>query len=267
MKRTTALLLFILAAIFSYAQNDTKVIADSITAEGKKMYQSEMASWYGTDIFLEAYKDRENIGGYLSYTDGDTARCIFFSKSAVPVVIGVISFDETYNVATAVTNYTERSLNETEKSLYAIRKKALDIINHGDTLFKHYNNTSYNLIPLISNGEKKVYVLTGPKKSGVVIFGNDYLLRFNEQNELVSKKPLHMNLISMTYGDKAKDGEKVVGGAHTHLPETGEFMTATDICTLMLYAKFAKWEQHVVVSEHYINMWNCKTNQLVVIPR
>lgn len=44
-------------------------------------------------------------------------------------------------------------------------------------------------------------------------------------------------------------------------------MTATDICTLMLYEKFAKWEQHLVMSEKYVNIWNCKSDQLTVIPR
>jgi hypothetical protein len=53
---------------------------------------------------------------------------------------------------------------------------------------------------------------------------------------------------------------------HNHLPETGEYITATDICTLMLYSKFAKWKTHNVVSKKYLNMWNCETNTLTVIP-
>ena len=53
---------------------------------------------------------------------------------------------------------------------------------------------------------------------------------------------------------------------HTHLPETGDFITATDICTLMLYEKFAKWKSHNVISKKYLNIWNCETDQLTVIP-
>ena len=52
---------------------------------------------------------------------------------------------------------------------------------------------------------------------------------------------------------------------HSHLPETGDFITATDICTLMLYEKFTKWKQHKVVSKNYLNIWNCLTDQLTVI--
>jgi hypothetical protein len=52
---------------------------------------------------------------------------------------------------------------------------------------------------------------------------------------------------------------------HSHLPETGDYITATDICTLMLYEKFAKWKTHNVVSKKYLNIWNCETDQLTVI--
>ena len=54
---------------------------------------------------------------------------------------------------------------------------------------------------------------------------------------------------------------------HTHLPETGDYITATDICTLLLYEKFAKWKQHVVISEDHVCMWDCKTDQLVTLTK
>lgn len=52
---------------------------------------------------------------------------------------------------------------------------------------------------------------------------------------------------------------------HSHLPETGDYITATDICTLMLYKKIAKWKSHNVISEKYLNNWNCETDTLNVM--
>jgi hypothetical protein len=52
---------------------------------------------------------------------------------------------------------------------------------------------------------------------------------------------------------------------HTHLPEEVDFITATDICTLMLYGKSTGWRQHNVVSQKYLNIWNIKTNDLIVL--
>lgn len=258
--------IFTLFTLGAFGQNNPTEEAQPIVAEGKLLYKSEMASWYGTDLFLENYKDRENIGGYFSYMDKELAKCIFFSKADNPKVIGTISFDSTYNINTANLSLAEREFTESENKLFEIRKLAMTEIN-SDTLFKTYKNTNLNLIPLISDNLKKVYVLTGPKNHGVVIFGNDYLLTFDNNNKLLTKKQLHKNIIPVYYDGKEDEDKKSVGTMHSHLPETADFMTATDICTLMLYEKFAKWEQHIVVSEKYMNFWNCKTDQLTVIPR
>lgn len=253
-----------LITISVFGQKNPTEEAQPIVAEGKLLYKSEMASWYGTDLFLENYKMRENIGGYFSYTDNDVSKCVFFSKSDKPKVIGTISFDSTYNIKTAKTDLTEREFNIHENELYEIRKIALaEIIS--DTLFKTYKNTNLNLIPLINDNEKKVYVLTGPQQSGVVIFGNDYLMTFDKNNKLIQKKQLHKNIIPIYFGGKEEEGKQIEGAMHSHLPETGDFITATDICTLMLYEKMAKWKTHNVVSQKYLNMWNCETNQLTVI--
>ena len=139
-----------------FGQKNPTEKAQPIVAEGKLLYKSEMASWYGTDLFLENYSDRNNIGGYFSYTEKEISKCIFFSKSDEPKVIGSISFDSTYNVKTAKVNLTNRKFTNYENNIYTIRKIALSEIN-SDTLFKTYNNTNLNLIPLISGNEKKVY--------------------------------------------------------------------------------------------------------------
>ena len=121
-----------------------------------------------------------------------------------------------------------------------------------------------NLIPLVNGRDKKVYVLTGPKEHGIVVFGNDYLLTFDDANNLVSKAQLHKNIIPIK---DQKDETKVIATMHTHLPETGDYITATDICTLMLYSKFTTWKQHIVVSENYVSIWDCEKNTLFAMTK
>jgi hypothetical protein len=263
-------LLFLLISLFSivlvFGQNVEKETS-SIVEEGKMLYYSEMASWYGTDIFLEKCSSRRaNAGGYFSYTDNDTSKCIFFSKENDPRVISTISFDKTYNVATAKLDTAIRNFSGEEVDLYNIRKLALEQIN-SDTLFKKYKNTDLNLIPVIKNGEKKVYVLTGPKNGGVVIFGNDYLITFGKKNKLESKVRIHNNLLVMDYGKLQREGKSIKGGVHSHLPSTGDFITPTDICTLMLYEKIAKLEQYYVLSKKYVSVWDCKKDQLATFTK
>jgi len=248
---------------FSFGKDKIEKATSAIVDEGRQLFKSEMASWYGTDIFLEKFADRrENIGGYFSYTDNDVSKCVFFSKAESPKVIGTISFDSTYNVGTAKVDGTERDFTINELDLYMIRKIALAEIN-SDTLFKVYKNTNLNLIPLVYKGEKKVYVLTGPETDGYVIIGNDYLLTFNKKNKLKKKKQLHKNFMPIKYTEEKDEAVTM----HTHSKQTGDFITATDICTLLLYEKFAKWKQHIVISEGYVCLWDCEKDKLLTLTK
>lgn len=254
MQKTLFLILFALLSLSIFSQKSVDQQIESLKKEGVKLYKSEMASWYGTDIFIEQYQNKENIGGYLSYSEKDKNICIFYSNSNKPKVIGTIAFDDSFDITKANIDLTERAFNSTENQLYILRKKAQDIIYNDETsFFQHYENTKFNLIPLIEKEVSKVYLLTGPSISNVVVFGNDYLLTFNKQNELIDKKALHKNIIPIEFGE---EGENIESTMHSHLPETGDLMTATDICTLMLYGKFTSWKKHLVVSENYLNIWN-----------
>ena len=264
MKRILFLLLTFVS-LSAVAQTDLQIRIKTVVDEGKRLYRSEMASWYGTDLFLGNYKSRANVGGYFSYTTKEeVSKCIFFSKAEKPRVIGTISFDKTFNPELAKIDLNEREFITLENDLYAIRKVALTIINT-DTLFKKYSNTDLNLIPIVYNNEKKVYVLTGPKQGGAVIIGNDYLITFDNNNQLTGKKALHKNIIPVPYAGRQSDGTEIVSTLHSHLPETGDIMTSTDICTLMLYEKYAKWKTHKVVSQKYLSTWDCAKDELTVM--
>lgn len=258
MKNIYNFLFFFLIIGFS-AQNLEKK-AQEITEEGITLYRSEMASWYGTDVFLANYKNRENIGGYFSYIDEGVPKCIFFSKNNQ--VIGTIAFPTNYKPENADIDLKERNFTNTENEYATIRKSALERIKT-DTIFKFYNKTDFNLIPIIKNNSKKVYVLTGPKENNVVFFGNDYLIDFNKKNEIKKVQRLHKSLISQ----KIVDNEvgKTVSGVHSHILEDWPYMTPTDICTLMLYQNLTNWESYNVISKKYMSIWNGKTNNLFIL--
>lgn len=247
------------SALCADAQHDPKV--DAVLKEGKLLYRSEMASWYGSDIVVEKFLSiRNQSDGYFSYDNNNKTTCIYFSSGKKPKVLISISFDSTFNKSSAFIDTVQRELSIKEKELYALRNKALEIANK-DTLFKVYENTSLNMIPLEEPNNKRVYFLTGPSVSGVVIFGNDYLLRFDQNNRLLKKKALHKNILPFYY----KDDD--VASIHSHTAETGAYITATDICTLLLYERFTSWQQHVVVSDNIVSIWDCATEELTVMPR
>jgi hypothetical protein len=262
--RNRLYLLLLLTSASVLAQGKLDKLREETVAEGKRLYASEMASWYGTDLFLEKYKEREKFGGYFSYVENNVPKCVFFSKGGNPKAICTITFDESYDTKTAVTDLLERDFTTLESDLCILRTTTLKAITT-DTIFKHFKNTNFNLIPLISNGEKKVYVLTGPAgNNNVVIYGNDYLVTFDKKNRVKKIKRLHANILPVEYGDTDPD-KKAVAGMHSHLAATGELITATDICTTMLYEKLTGWDTYYVMSKRYVSLWNCKTDKLFVM--
>ncbi len=261
MKTINLLAAFMLLSIACCAQTKNE---REVLDEGHRLYKTEMASWYGTDLFLEKFPSkRESVAGYFSYVDGEMATCVFYSRGSVPKTIASFSFDSTYNLKTAKIDDRERDLTGKEMDLVKLRSAVIAEYQR-DTLFLSYENMHPNFIPLNDEKGKRVYVLTGPQKHNIVVFGNDYLITFDDQLNIKEKKRLHKNIIPIEYGDRT-DGKVVDSTVHSHLPETGDLITPTDVCTLLLYSRFTGWKNHFVISDKYVSMWNCERNKLIVI--
>ena len=262
MKHLAVSILAMLFAVHSFAQLPDKA---EILEEGTRLYKTEMASWYGTDLFVANFKEKHaDAGGYLSYVEGDRAICLFFSSASKPKVLASFSFDNTYDIKTATTDGQEREFSQKEYDLYVIRQITLSEINI-DTLYKSYEGMNANLIPLNDEKGKRVYILTGTQKQGVVVFGNDCLYTFDQNNKLIGKKRLHKNIIPIEAGG---EGDKeILSTVHSHLPETGDLITATDVCTLKLYGRFTTWKHHFVISNDYVSTWDCKNEKLQILTK
>lgn len=252
---------FLFALLFiSISAQDLQKIAKEITDEGITLYRSEMASWYGTDIFLENHAQKENIAGYFSYIDGGVPKCVFFSKEHQ--IIGTVAFPTNYELKDAKLDLTQRAFTTIEKDYFDLRQKTLERVQ-SDPIFKQYENTNFNIIPVINQKEKKVYIITGTNLNNLVLIGNDYLLNFNKKNEITKVQPLHKSLIAQKIVDE--EVGKTVSAIHSHILEDWPYITPTDICTLMLYQKFTDWENYTVVSKKYTSLWNTKSNFLVIM--
>ena len=245
------------------AQAQKSKAEEKVLAEAWLLYNSEKASWHGTDLFFERFPQKEGrIGGYFSYSEEKVHKCVFFDNDENPNVLATIAFDDNFIPEAASVDTISRKLTILEKDLFIIRQKAFEEIKT-DTLFKFYKNTNPNLIPLITGKEKKVYILTGPTVNGVVVFGNDYLLEFDKKNNLSSKKALHKNIIPIEYNEETEGATTI----HNHQESTGDLITATDVCTLMLYGTYTNWKSHIVMSKNNVCIWDCSTSQLVVLTR
>lgn len=225
---------------------------NEIITEGKTLYKLERASWLGTDVLQEQHRNLDGIGGYFSYIDNDTVKNVYYSQALTPRILATISFD-TAQIKNIKTDFTERPLTKMEQDLFVIRAKTEQALR--DDFFRRYDSTNFNIVPLITGNSKKAIILTAPTQNGVMIFGNDYVLTFDDAFNITDKKRLHQSFLKCNFGNK-----EIVTGIHTHI--TSDFFTSTDICTLMLYEKMFGLKNYMVISRNHTWIWDCTTDEL-----
>ncbi|EDP69642.1 hypothetical protein FBALC1_05638 [Flavobacteriales bacterium ALC-1] len=258
------LILFLLTNCFLFAQ---KKETDEILEEGKLLYRLEKGSWNGTDHFLANFENKkDSIGGYLSYeTENHKINTVFFNRFNEDKVLIRYQFDSLPKTAPIKLDTINTKVKTIENSLRTMLNDArTQAQKNTDEFFSFYNNTSLNFIPLINKKERKVLVLTGPKISGVVLIGNDYQLNYNKKNELKDKFKIHNTILQFPYKSKDKENP-TVSTVHSHI--NSEFISSTDICTLLLYKDYVEWNQHIVVSDTYVSLFDLKKETLVSLTK
>ena len=239
-----------------------------IVAEGKRLYYLQMATTLGLESFLELPDDVVKTAlGYFAYQDGRFYKCVFFNNLGDAQIVSTISFDSSFNKKRTAINTTLRPMTETEKNLYFMRERSLDEIKKDTAFFKLYTNTSTIILPLIYNNERRVFVLTKSDDPASVVFGNDYVLDFDRTNYVSAKKAIHNDIVIIDCVPKnSEEDEDLSAIMHKHEGESGEFITATDVCALLINEKKAGWLHHVVKSQNYVSVWFCDTDELETMP-
>ncbi|QEC53561.1 hypothetical protein EDD80_103333 [Anseongella ginsenosidimutans] len=238
---------------------------EALLREGKKLYRLEKAAWYATDHFLMNFQDkRDSVGGYLSYQGVDgLIYSIFFNRDLNKILVRYQFGKDPAPIPEMVNTEMGLPIGD-EGDLIVIRQKAVDMLtSNKDSFFTFYENTSFNPIPLIEGDQRKVYVLTASKKQGSIFIGNDYLLEYNANNELKSKRKLHNSLIEIPF--QTSDEQEALGTMHTHI--LSNHMEPTDICTLLLYKDYVNWSQHYTIHKDYISILDLKKENLVIIAK
>src|SRR5690625_1712403 len=242
-----------------YSQ-DKKV--DKILEEGKLLYRLEKGSWYGTDdMMLRFTTKKDSIGGYLSYkTEDEKINTIFFSRFDPDVVLIRYQFDSVPKPRPLSIDTLIHTPSDLEKSLIAIRQDARKrYLENEDDFFAFYEHTAPNFIPIIDKNKKEVFVLTGPQYSGMVLLGNDYKLKYNKKNKFKTKSKIHNTILQFPYKSEEEENE-IETTYHSHI--LSDYISSTDICTLLLYRDFVEWNRHIVMSEKKVSIFNLEKETL-----
>ena len=263
------ILFFVIVSLFSsilhaqtidISETELKTQLDSVLAEGLLLYGYERAAWISTDLAMENPTVKQNFWSYLVYEDQNEIRVIIIGKKAQNC-IAEYSFKNDFNNPKSI-KIENRELSDKENFLLGLREKILINVSdekYGITIPDGYN---LNFILLPFTDKYKFYIITGTSKDDTIPFGNDYLFIADKNGEIEDWQKFHSRLIP---AQTKVDGGKVNRLVHSHL-RTTPLMTATDICTFMLYAPLYDIDTFSVYSPaigKYMT-YSLKDNEIIV---
>jgi hypothetical protein len=190
---------------------------------------------------------KENIknefGGYFVYKVKDTVKTIFLDFENKQCIYE-LSFINNYNIP-KIENITKRKLSSTEEHLLFIKNKIITELADKKYEVTTPKGFSLNMELIPTNNGYKLYILTGTSQSQMIPFGNDYIFYADTIGNIISWKKFHSRIIYTP--TKEIDGEAITQTMHSHL-SCEPFISATDICTFMLYAGICDQKDFLVYS-------------------
>lgn len=257
MKKILLLALGALCHMHASAQENLAFIADSIRKEGILLYQHIQTCKSGIKMIEADTTGRLSLraADYLSYRSGRDYVLIMPHRSARErPVVTCFRFDSSFN-ARSVRMEVGRAMTPHEAGIWDLWALAHRMVAE-EPGFKKVRDTQFMIVPIVEGDRRKVYVLSAPTRSNVFVLGNDYLLQFNEANELISKTEFHTNHLMLPMGRKS--------AGHIHGKNNSPYISATDVCALMLYPKAFDQPSLRVVSPTHISEWDMVNNTLYI---
>ncbi len=257
-----ALFLIFSFIVYSGFSQDFKQLANDILTEGIELYRSERASWISTDSIPE--QDRQLIGGYFTYPNGQYLHSIYVDTTENNAVYK-FTFEPIGNMDIELVR-TEKNveLSIEEKLILEIRKNALATGSYWYQSFGYSRIVNPNVIIHKTKPEFEVYIIPGTFEHGLLPIGGDIYLTYKSDGKLGDMEPIHNNLIPM----EISTNRDVAYMAHEHKGKRlgKKYITATDICTLLLYRDYLNGEKHLTVHKKFVSEFYFNEPRLVIRP-
>jgi len=265
--KTTALLFLLSLSIIANAQEpmnekEMKQKTDSILTEGNLLFKYERSAWVSTDLAMEKSVIKKEYGGYLVYQVGDTIKTIILNKEN-KLCIYELSFIGNYDYP-KLEVLTNRNLTAKEENLLYIKNKILGGIIEQKIAVEIPAGCSLNMDLLPTDQGYKFYILSGTSQSQMIPFGNDYLFYADLKGTILTWKKFHSRFIPTQ--TKGPNEEVVLQTTHSHLKKE-PFISATDICTFMLYGSLYDQMDFLVYSPAFSKYFKYKlaSNEIEIL--
>ena len=207
-------------------------ISDSILDEGLRLYLYEHLAWVSSDSLMKYCPLVQEINGSGVYVDSAMVFHYFYTRD--DDVLFTYNFDATR--AMEWWDATPHTMVQEELDAKNERRECINLAlkTYGDSIYNIRDaKGSLNIdVIRVSPDLIRVYFLQGTTLH-VVPFGNDYSVDINQNKDVLSFRRYHHSYIPLPID---VDGERVEAMYHSHTPDN-PYITATDICNSLLYAR------------------------------
>ncbi len=257
---------------FLFAQSDSsnflQPVSDSILKEGVEIYECAIASKVSSEFLIDKLSV-EGIFGFITYKKSNSIHTVFLKGDIKnPEVRYTFSYSSPFNPENRNLDGEPCLLSEYEVSLNKMKSKILKLAKKRKSFFLNYSEIVLNPVFIQRENLTYVYLISSTNDDSFIPLGNDYLLVFNEKAKLISKKKIHQNLIEIPVGDSdTLKTDEALSSFHIHSELSSPFITATDVCTILLNMENSKLESHIVVSEEYVSFFFPLQKHLEIITK
>lgn len=220
-----------LAQTIEMSETELKTKLDSVLTEAHLLYKYEKSAWISTDLAMENRAVKKDFSGFFVYEEEQGKIKVIILGKESQNCIAEYSFESDFSKPKLVKT-EKRELSNQEKTLLEVREKIL--VNLSDKKYEVTIPDGYspNLILLPFAEKYKLYIIMGTSQRDIIPFGNDYIFIADKNGKIENWQKFHSRIIP---GYTKIDGNKVTELTHSHL-RTTPLITATDICTFILYA-------------------------------
>lgn len=242
----------------SLSDKALKAKLDSILVEGNLLYYYEKATWVAYDM---AYNDpavKNKFESYLTYQTGRSIKTIILGKN-LEKCVAEYTFITNYD-APDISLFDERPLSAYEKKLIYMRERIMNQLAREEYDIQVQEGFSLNFILLPFEKKYKLYILTGTSQPNVIPFGNDYLFITDDYGNIEKWRKFHSKALPVRIEEGNTTTTQI---AHTHT-SANPLISATDICTFMLYGPLYGLEECIVVSKNRDMLYDLESNTILV---
>ena len=256
---------FLVCPGFSQTEEVDPFLVDEILENGIAMYELERTTIYAAQAMRDKGLSREGIYGHLSYRQGDTIKTIYFGpKKAGNTIRYTFEFPRPVELYNRRIDGSPRPPTERELKLINIHYQVNKQVKKNRKFFRQNDSLGLNLVMLEDVDRILAYLLPNAPAEEIMPLGHDYELIFTPKGKLKSRRACHNNFIPIPTKSSSPKGNAAM---HRHEGDTCPYITASDICLLLLYRDFCTWQVHLVVSENYVSWFSMDDQKLQILPK